>query len=216
MHPRATRRALVAALLFQTAFSWAGKDFVMPVARPAASYSAHDEHSNEAVAIGLDPYDVADKAKIFSIHYSELGFVPIFVVVTNNGSQPISLRDAKIELVTADRSKISPAAEDDIYRRISRPSAHTSSPLPFPKKVKGGVGREQQDEIHGSRFAAEAVEPHSSQSGFFFFDVSGISAPLAGARFYLTGARDAKGGELMYFEVPVEHDRSAPADAAAK
>jgi hypothetical protein len=37
-----------------------------------------------------------------------------------------------------------------------------------------------------------------------FFDVSGISSPLEGARFYLTGLRDAKGGELLYFEIPFQ------------
>ena len=58
---------------------------------------------------------------------------------------------------------------------------------------------------------AKAVEPHSTQVGFLFFDVSGISVPLAGAHFYLTGVRDARGNELMYFEVPLEKYLSAPA-----
>jgi hypothetical protein len=43
-----------------------------------------------------------------------------------------------------------------------------------------------------------------------FFDVSGISTPLAGANFYLTGVRDSKGNELMYFEIPLEKYLSAP------
>jgi hypothetical protein len=43
-----------------------------------------------------------------------------------------------------------------------------------------------------------------------FFDVSGISTPLAGAHFYLTGVRDASGNELMYFEIPLEKYLSAP------
>jgi hypothetical protein len=34
-----------------------------------------------------------------------------------------------------------------------------------------------------------------------FFDVSGISSPLAGGRFYLTGLRNSKGTELLYFEI---------------
>jgi len=34
---------------------------------------------------------------------------------------------------------------------------------------------------------------------------------LAGANFYLTGVHDAKGNELMYFEVPLEKYLSAPA-----
>jgi len=48
------------------------------------------------------------------------------------------------------------------------------------------------------QFTAKAVEPHSTQSGFLFFEVSGISSPLAGARFYLTGLRDGKGGDLLF------------------
>ena len=56
------------------------------------------------------------------------------------------------------------------------------------------------------------MEPHSTARGFFFFDVQGISNPLAGASFYLTGVRDAKDKELMYFEVPLEKYLSAPED----
>jgi hypothetical protein len=190
----------------------AAKHFVMPAAQPAKTYPAHDEHPNEAITVGLDPYDMADKASIFSVHYKEVGFVPIFVVITNDGNGTVSLADAKAELVTVDRTKIPPATEDDIYRRIARPVGSVSaSPLPWPKKPKSSVSPQAQDEIQNSQFAARAVEPHSTQSGFMFFDVSGISTPLAGAHFYLTDVRDAKGNELMYFDVPLEKYLSAPA-----
>jgi len=188
----------------------ASKHFTMPSAHPAASYSAHDSHSNEAVTVGLDPYDAPEKANIFSVHYSEIGFLPIFVVITNDGDQPISLADTKTQLVTRDRSKLDPATNDDIYRRISRPISSVSpNPLPWPKKPKGSISKDAQDEIQNSQFAAKAVEPHSTQSGFLFFDVSGIDNPLSGARFYLTGVRDAKGSELMYFEVPLDNSSNA-------
>jgi hypothetical protein len=189
----------------------ASKHFVMPTAHSAKTYPAHDEHPNEGVTVALDPYDMADKANIFSVHYSEIGFMPIFVVVTNDSDQPISLSASKSELVTHDRTKIPPATDDDLYRRIARPiSGVSTNPLPWPKKTKGTVSKEAQEEIQNSQFAARAVEPHSTQSGFMFFDVSGISAPLAGANFYLTGVHDAKGNELMYFEVPLEKYLSAP------
>jgi hypothetical protein len=192
-------------------FCFAGKHFVMPAAQPAKTYPAHDEHPMETVTLGLDPYDMPDKDSIFTVHYSEIGFMPIFVVITNDGDHTISLASATTELVTHDRTKIAPASPDDIYRRISNPSAGVkTSPLPWPKKVKGAVSKDAEDEIQNSQFAAKAVEPHSTQSGFMFFDVSGITAPLAGANFYLTGVRDAKGNELMYFEVPLEKYLSAP------
>jgi len=204
--------AALAALILSAGVCLAAKHFVMPAAHPAKTYPAHDEHPSEAVTLALDPYDMADKANIFSQHYNELGFVPIFVVITNDGGQPVSLAGSKAELVTHDRTKIPPATEDDLYRRVSRPVGGVSTnPLPWPKKAKGAVSKEAQDEIQNSQFAARAVEPHGTQSGFMFFDVSGISAPLAGANFYLTGVRDAKGNELMYFEVPLEKYLSAPA-----
>ena len=193
---------------------FAGKDFVMPAAQPAKTYPARDEHPTESVTVAADPYDMADKAGIFAIHYSELGFLPVFVIITNDGDQPVALADLKAQLVTADRTKLSPATTDDIYRRVSHPtaSAGRTTPLPFPgKKVKGTVSNQQLDEMQRSQFAARAVEPHSTQSGFMFFDVTGISTPLHGAHFYLTGVRDAKGNELMYFEIPMEKYLSAPA-----
>ena len=64
--------------------------------------------------------------------------------------------------------------------------------------------------IPAGEFEAKAVEPRSTQSGFVFFDVSGISTPLAGAHLYLTGLRDAKGNDLMYFEIPMEKYLSGP------
>lgn len=204
-------RFALCTVLLLAGVGQASRHFVMPKPQPANSYPAHDEHPLEHVTLGLDPYDMADKAKIFVVHYNEIGFVPIFVVVTNDGDQPISLAGATAQLTTVNGSKIPTATEADLYRRIANPSASTTpNPLPWPKKVKSGIGKDEQEEIQDSQFAARAVEPHSTQAGFVFFDVSGLSAPLAGAHYYLTGVRDSKGNELMYFEVPLEKYLSAP------
>jgi hypothetical protein len=202
----------IAAIALIPALCLAAKEFVMPQAAPAMTYPAHDQHPMEAVTVAVDPYDLAEKTTIFSVHYSELGFLPIFVIVTNDGNQPLELSGMKAQLVTVNRAKLSPAGQDDIARRLTRPSANTNRyPIPFPtKKVKGGLSKQAIEEIENARFAAKAVEPHSTQSGFLFFDVSDISVPLAGAHFYLTGVRDAKGSELMYFEIPLEKYLSAP------
>ena len=203
--------AAVSVLVVSSVVCLAGKHFVMPAAQPAKSYPAHDEHSGESVTLGLDPYDLPDKASIFSVHYSDVGLMPIFVVITNDGDQTVALSGMKAELVTVNRTKVPPATEDDIYRRIARPTGTISpNPLPWPKKAKGSISKDAMEEIQNTQFAAKAVEPHGTQSGFMFFDVSDISNPLAGAHFYLTGVRDAKGNELMYFEVPLEKYLSAP------
>jgi hypothetical protein len=111
------------------------------------------------------------------------------------------------------RSKIEAFDQDDVFRRLSHPSASTGAtyPLPIPrKKVKAAVSDKTRDEVQAAQFSAKAVEPHSTQSGFLFFDVSGLSNPLAGAHFYLTGLRNANGDELMYFEIAAEKYLSAP------
>lgn len=202
----------LATFILLAALAWAAKNFVMPAPQPARTYPAHDAHPEEAVVVAVDPYDIPDKAKIFSVKYRDVGYLPVFLVITNDGEQPISLAGMKAQLVTADRSKLFPANEDDLYRRLSHPRRSTTpSPLPFPgTKVKGGLSREAMDEIQNSHFAARAVEPHSTQAGFLFFDVSGISAPLTGAHFYLTGVRDGNGNDLMYFEVPLQKYLGGP------
>jgi hypothetical protein len=192
----------------------AAKNFVKPVARPANTYPAHDDHPLEKIAIAADPYDMPDRAKIFSVDFREHGFLPIFFIVTNDGDQPISIANLQVKLITVNRSKITPSVPEDIYRRLSNPQARTSrAPLPFPipgKKVKGAISQKEMDEIESSQFAAKAVEPHTTQSGFLFFDVGGISTPLAGAHLYVTGVNDPKGNELMYFEIAMEKYLSAP------
>jgi hypothetical protein len=179
------------------------KDFVKPVAKPAATYPLHDQHSDEGVAAGIDPYDDPEKAQIFNVKWAEEGFLPIFLIVTNDSDQPISLSGMQAQLITSHRDKISAATNDELYRRLAHPNASRPKyPLPFPRtKVKGSVGKKALDEMDAAQFTAKAVEPHSTQSGFVFFDVSGISSPMEGGRFYLTGLRDAKGGELLYFEI---------------
>jgi hypothetical protein len=192
----------------------AGKDFVMPAAHPARTYPAHDDHPTEKVVVAVDPYDVEDKASIFSVTYRNYGYMPVFFVVTNDGDEPISLVGMKAQMNTKDRSKLFPATTDDLLRRLSHPSRNDRQPtlpIPLPKKeVKGGVSRKTWDEIEQAQFAAKAVEPHSTASGFLFFDVIDISHPLAGANFYLMGVHDTKNNELMYFEIPMEKYLSAP------
>src|SRR5580700_6177768 len=153
--------AAVSVLLVSSVVCLAGKHFVMPAAQPAKTYPAHDEHPSESVTLGLDPYDLPDKASIFSVHYNDAGLMPIFVVITNDGDQPVALSGMKAELVTLNRSKIPAATEDDIYRRISRPAGKISqSPLPFPKKASGSMSKDAMEEVPNAQFAAKAVEPH--------------------------------------------------------
>jgi hypothetical protein len=203
--------AAVCAALFFPVMLVASKNFVKPVARAAINYPAHDFHRDSSVAIAADPYDTPEKAKIFSVDFAAHGFLPVFFVVTNDGDQPVSIANMEITLITGNHSKLTPVPPNDLYRRLSNPQTSTRpSPLPLPHKVKGTISQKEMDEIESSQFAAKAVEPHGTQSGFLFFDVGGISSPLAGANIDITGVADAKGNELMYFEIPVDKYLDAP------
>jgi hypothetical protein len=206
--------ACVAALVLLGLNAVAAKDFVMPSAQPARTYPAHDEHTQEKVTVAVDPYDMGDKASIFSTDFRSYDYLPVFFIVTNDSDQPISLAGIQAQLVTAKRTKLSPATNDDLLRRMSHPTPKTGPSLPIPLpggKVKGAVNKKAREEIEESQFAARAVEPHSTARGFLFFDVIDMAPPvLPGANFYLTGVRDARGNELMYFEIPMEKYLSAP------
>src|SRR2546427_12567833 len=115
------RAAIFTGIALAPLVCLAAKEFVMPQAQPARTYPAHDEHPNEAVTIALDPYDMADKAKIFSVHYGEFGFVPIFVAVTNDGNQPIELTAMGAQLFTSSRAKIRRPPKDAMTRSLSHP-----------------------------------------------------------------------------------------------
>lgn len=204
LKPAALRRILLALLsVTAVSLSLAAKDFVKPSARSAKTYLAHDDHAGDKVAIAVDPYDAPDKAKIFSVNFREHGFLPIFLVVTNDGDQPISIANMEVTLITANHSKLTPASSEDLYRRLTNPRANTNQiPLPIPqKKVKGAINQKERDEIESSQFAAKAVEPHATQSGFLFFDIEDIASPLNAAHIDITGVNDSKGAELMYFEI---------------
>jgi hypothetical protein len=122
------------------------KVYVAPKVYHANTYPARDEHPMEHVSIAVDPYDMADKtAGVLHVPYKEAGFLPIRLVVSNDGDSVVVLSDMKVELVTVKKVKIQPAAPEDIYRRISkqgkRPDESRPLPLPIPRKAKPSARR---------------------------------------------------------------------------
>ncbi|HMK30502.1 MAG TPA: hypothetical protein VK473_12510 [Terriglobales bacterium] len=201
----------LAALLVTLAY--AAKQYTPPHVYNAKTYPARDEHPMEKVTVAADPYDLPEKEDAaFHLKYKENGFLPILLVISNEGEAPISVMNMKVEYVTGTRRvKLLPATEDDLYRRFShlelRGDEPSRNPLPVPLPRKGpktGVPAEGREEFQGSMFKAKAVEPHENQAGFVFFDVQGISQPLAGSHLYVTGVKDNNGQELMYFEIAME------------
>jgi hypothetical protein len=200
---------LVLALVAIVFIALPAKDKVYqaPRAFHAKTYPAHETHEDEQVSVAADPYDMPDKtAGVFTVNYKDNGLLPIFMIFSNDGDQPITMMNMKVTLITRKRVKIQPSDPDDIYRRLTRATARPDDPVrfPLPRKKNKGINSQTQEEVENSQFLAKAVEPRANQAGFMFFDVQGIENPLAGAKLVITGLMNSKGNELFYFEIPME------------
>jgi hypothetical protein len=184
-------------------------DHVQPPVQPATSFPAVEIHSGEHVAIAVEPYNTKEKESIFRVDYLEHGVMPVRLIVTNLGDKPISLRDARILFETAAGDRIQAAEPEDVERLMTRKERQGGKiPLPAPlppirTKPKGSNAEIEQD-FNTFEYGALAVEPHTTRAGFLFYDVTGLSHPLVGARLYVRSIRDSEGNELFYFEIPFD------------
>jgi len=210
MHSRswvALSGTLVTIVLY-CATLWAAKEFVRPTAEPASSYPSHDTHPTEKVSAAVDVYNAAPKTDIFNTNYRQEGILPVFLVITNDSDRPISVNHMGAQWVTTRKTKLEALDVDDVMRRVGHVSGasnpHQVGPISLPGHgPRNKKAQQENDEITRAIFTAAAVEPHSTQSGFLFFDVQNVHDYLAGAHVYLTGIRDSGGSELMYFDIAV-------------
>jgi hypothetical protein len=207
--PRRSVSALLAVALLWFPLLPVRAEKAPPPAGVATSYPAFDNHAAEQVAIAADPYNTPDKASIFRLKYLQYGFMPIRIIVTNNGDKPISLIDARINFITAAGDKVPAAIPEEIERRvgkIKRPDSGYKLPGPLPRignKSDSTIKNVDQD-FHEFEYSAIAVEAHTTRAGFLFYDVEGLANPLVGAKLNLRMLRGADGKELFYFEIPFD------------
>jgi len=203
-----TRRALTLTLLLG----------VLPTARLTAehppapaqaanTYPAFDAHPAEHVTIAADPYDTKDKASCFRMDYLKLGFMPIRVIVTNDGDKPISLDQARINFITAAGDKIPAAEPEDVERRatvLKNPSSGVKLPIPGLSNKPKSKDPKIEADFNEFEYQAIVVEAHTTRAGFLFYDVADVTNPLKGAKLYLRRLQSADGKDLFYFEIPFD------------
>ncbi len=194
-------------LALSTAVLCSDKGFNPPPATHAKTYIAHETHEDEGVSIAIDPYDTVEKAAIFKLKYKDYGFLPIRLIISNDGDKPLMLDNLKVLLITERRDKIEPATQDDIFRRVARPEKVASKPkiqlpIPLPRDNKP-IKTEVREEVATAQFVTVPVTAHSSHNGFLFFDVGGIIDPESGAHLSISGIRAGR-QELFYFDIPLD------------
>jgi hypothetical protein len=204
------RKIPALVLLFTTLVLASDKGFNPPPAAHASTYPAHESHDDEKVSIAIDPYDVPEKAAIFRVKYQAHGFLPVRVMVSNDSDKMLMLNDLIVEYITAKRNKLEPATTDDVYRRLSHLKRERSGPkipLPIPiPRDRSPVSKEVRDameELSAAQFLTVPVSPHTTSSGFLFFDIDEIEVPEAGAHVYFSGMK-LGGKQLFYFDIPLE------------
>lgn len=203
------RIVLGISIMLMAALPAVARDHVPPPVRPAQSYAAVEVHAQEQVAIAAEPYDTKAKESIFRFDYLKHGFMPVLLTITNMGDKPISLNDARILFETASGATVQAAEPEDVIRTMTRKQRQGRNiPIPAPLpgihvKTKGDY-QAIQDDFNTFEYKAIVVDPHSTQAGFLFYDVAGLSHPLQGAHLYVREIRNSDGKQLFYFEVPFD------------
>jgi hypothetical protein len=196
--------SLLATICLFAAAAAKDKSFVMPRLQAALTYPAHDQHTTEKVTVAADPFDTHTKLEEFQIPYRQLRFLPVLIVITNEGGEPVSMNDLKIELVRARKVRLYPAREEDIARRLGQVRSPGPSPLPFPLPHGKNPLQILAEEYDHSSFKARAVEPGANQGGFVFFDISGLADALTGSSIIVSGLKNSAGSDLFFFEIPLD------------
>jgi hypothetical protein len=186
----------------------------LPPVKEATTYPDVDLHGKEHVAIAAEPYDTKQKCKVFRVDYLKYNFLPIRIIVTNLGDEPISLRDARIEFISAAGDKIPAAEPEDVDRRAgaqyNRAASIPIGPIRIHPKGKNADSKVEAD-FDEFEYASIVVDPHSTRAGFLFYDMQGLgSTPLRQARLIFREVEDSSGHQLFYFEIPFDKYLAAP------
>jgi hypothetical protein len=179
----------------------------LPPAQDAAHYPAFVRHSDEHITIAVDPYDTGERNAVFHLNYVTANILPVRIIITNDGNTPISLEKARIDFITAAGDKIPAAEPADVERALDRPPDPRKKVQVGPFKI-GGKGKNRdkniEEDFKSFEYSSLIVEPHTTHSGFLFYDLADLADPLRNAHLELRRIQDSAGHELFAFEVPFD------------
>lgn len=177
-----------------------------PPARPANQYAAFEAHPNEHVAIAVDPCNDPRDCSFFRLPYVQHGFIPVRVIITNDGDDALSLEEVRIQFISANRDVIPAALPDDLNRRLFSTKSAKGTKIPIiPITVHHApVDKKVTEDDNDFGFQGTTVRPHSTLAGYLFYDVRGLDdPPLKGAELYVKMIRTMDGKkELFAFSIP--------------
>jgi hypothetical protein len=209
------RRSLITAIVFACSLACAQSAHAEKPRKPkpplpAAQYPFHATHDSEHVTIAAEPCDTKDKLPDTRLDYLGHGFMPIRVIVTNDGDESILLDDARIHFLAADDTIIPAATTDDLERGIFRLKDATGTRLPLGIPIPITVGKSddnkkilEDDEDFG--FKTTTILPHTTVAGYLYYDIHLLDdPPLAHAFLELRKVKLATTNKYLdNFEIPL-------------
>lgn len=180
-----------------------------PPAPDASAVAARDAHDKDKVTVAAEPFDTRGKGDFFRNDYVGHSILPIRLFVKNDSDTPLDLSDVRIQFISSDGTKLPAATPEEMNRRLFRfkdlqakrvpgtPITYHSTPV--DKKI--------QDDDRDFSFSQTTIAPHSTATGFLFYDVKELDEPvMRHAEIDLKQAHfnDAKHTELFSFTVPLD------------
>lgn len=201
---------LLLSLLLISASALPANELIPPPEAPATAYAAVEVHASEGLAIAAEPCESREKQSIFAADYLAHGILPIRLIITNSSSHAVSLAEAEILFLPAHGEPIQAATAEEVITQlgIGGKLGH-SLPMPGPLpsihwKAKSSAAKAVRADFERYVFRSLRVEPHTTVSGFLFYDLSQLKEPLPGARLELRRLLAADGHELFGFEIPFD------------
>jgi len=192
--------------------------------QPASTYVSNETH--ERVTIAAEPGDTKETRPNTRLDYFSHGMMPMRVIVTNDTDKPVTLDDARINLITASDAVIHAATLDDLQRRMFTIKGSTGSKVPLPLPIpipittgKKNVDKKILDDDNDFGFQTTTVPPHATVAGYLYYDMQDLdsSTPdsfLKDATLELRKVRFASSSDYIdSYEIPL---RPTAKDAAVK
>ena len=200
--------AVLATAILTCGVAWADKPRIPEPPKPAATYAFHEVHAAEHVTIAVQPGDTKDTAPDTRLDYFHHGYMPLRVIVTNDGDQPVDLEQARILFIAADNSVTNAATEDDLQRRLFTTKQVQPTRIPVVPVVihHAPVDKKIVADMDDFGFASTTVAPHSTAAGWLFYNTRDLDEPvLDGAVLELRKIRFAATDKTLdTFEIPLK------------
>jgi hypothetical protein len=177
---------------------------------PAKSYPFHQQQG--AITIAADPYETKEKIKTaFELkELEQMGIVPVHVIISNDGEDPIAISGEDISLLDSNNRSFEPLPVEEVVRSVVYKSgprtSRAPSPLPFPRgRGRQGDAFEIETDLTNKSLRQMRVAPRATAGGFVFFKLPNNRMRLGGYRVYIPEIRNVKTRQsLLFFEIELK------------